>query len=256
LAALGGVLGVFVARAATGVLAAYVRTDPAGRGNGLALDLDLHADVRYLALTAALSLCTAVLCGLLPALRASSASLSHGLTARGADTGTAAGMFSAGKLLVVAQVALSLVLLIGAGLFLRTLHNLTTQDLGMARDHVLLVWALPGQTGGRGANAANFWQSLGEKLSAVPGVVASGASNQGVLNGADAGPNGGTGLRVEGATSPATGIAGWRSFVTPGFFQTMGIAFVAGRDFTERDTAAAPRVVIVGQAFSRHYFGD
>ena len=256
LAAMGGALGLALARWATGLLAAFVRTDPAGRGNGLALDLDLHADTRWLAFTAAISVVTALLFGLMPALRAARASLANGLGARGADTGATRGLFSAGKLLVVSQVALSLVLLVGAGLFLRTLRNLTTQDLGFARDHVLLVWTLPGQTSGRGANAANFWQSLGERLSEVPGVVAASASNQGVLNGAEAGTLGGPGLRIEGVPEVQSGLPGWRSFVSPGFFQTMGIALVAGRDFTERDTEAAPRGVIVNQTFARHYFGD
>src|SRR5262249_13709269 len=156
---------------------------------------------------------------LLPALRASSASLSLALNARGADTGSTRGPFTAGKLLVVAQVALSLVLLVGAGLFLRTLRNLAAEDLGFARDHLLLVWTLPGQAAGRGAAAANFWQALGERLTSVPGVIAAAASNQGVLNGAEA-TGSGPGLRVEGAAAPQSGVPGWRSFVSPGFFKT------------------------------------
>jgi predicted permease len=256
LAGIAGALGLLVARWATAVLASFVRADPAGRGVGLSLDLDLGPDVRWLGFTAALSLVTVVLFGLLPALRASSASFSNALTARGADAGWARGPFAARKLLVVSQVALSLVLLVSAGLFQRTLRNLAAEDLGFARDHLLLVWTLPGQTGGRGAAAADFWQALGERLSSVPGVIAAAASNQGVLNGAEAGGGSGPGLRVEGAAAPQTGVPGWRSFVSPGFFTTMGIGLVAGRDFTERDTAAAQRVVIVNQTFARHYFGD
>src|SRR5262249_23383776 len=109
--------------------------------------------------------------------------------------------------------------------------------------------------GGRGAAAANFWQRVMTALTAVPGVVSAGASNQGVLNGAEAGPAGGPGLRIEGEPQRPVGVPGWRRLVTPDCCKTMGIPVVAGREFTEQDTAEAPRGVIVNEAFARHYFG-
>jgi len=254
-AALAGAASILVAGWATSALGAFVRTDPAGRGNGLALDLDLQMDARRLAFTAFVSIAAAILFGLLPALRAAREPASRHLAMRGAETGTSRRLFTARDLLVVSQVAVSVVLLILAGLFVRTLRNLTHQDLGFARDRLLLVWTLPGQAGGRGAAAAGYWQALAGRLSSLPGVVSVSASNQGVLNGAEA-VGGGPPLRIEGAAAPQTGMPGWRSFVAPGFFRTMGIRLVAGRDFTERDTAAAPRCVIVNQAFARRYFGD
>jgi predicted permease len=259
LAAIGGLLGVLVAQWATATLAAFVRAGPAsGAAAALSMDLDVHPDARILAFTAALCLLTGVVFGLAPAFRGSRIALSSALIGRGPLSGAVArGHFTLGKLLVVLQVALSLVLVIGAGLFVRTLRNLTMQELGFDRDHLLLVWALPGQTGGRGAAAADFWRRAQDRVASLPGVVSVSASNQGVLNGSDlTGTGNGPGLRIEGEPPVARGIPGLRSFVAPGFFNTMGIPLLAGRDFTEKDTASAPRGVIVSQSLARHYFGD
>jgi predicted permease len=257
LAAMGGVLGLAFARWATTILAAFMRSGPVGNAVTLSMNVNVEPDGRFLAFTALLCLVTGILFGLAPALRASSVTLTPSLTGRGADSTTSRGRFSPGKLLVVSQVAVSLVLLIGAGLFLRTLRNLTTQDLGFDREHLLLVWTLPGQTGGRGVAASDFWQRVQEGLSSVPGVISASASNQGVLNGSDlSGLGNGPAIRVEGEAPLSSGPPGLRAFVAPGFFKTMGIPLVAGREFTEKDTAAAPRVVIVSQTFARYYFGD
>ena len=257
LAAMGGVLGLAFARWATGLLAVFMRSGPVGNAVTLSMDLDVEPDARFLAFTALLCLATGIFFGLAPALRASSVSLTPSLTGRGADSTTTRGRFSAGKLLVVSQVAVSLVLLIGAGLFVRTLRNLTTQDLGFDREHLLLIWTLPGQTGGRGAAAADFWQRVQQRLSSVPGVISTSASNQGVLNGSDFGgmTGSGPGLRIEGEPR-RPGQLGVRSFVAPAFFKTMGIPLVAGREFAESDTASAPRGVILSQTMARYYFGD
>jgi predicted permease len=102
-----------------------------------------------------------------------------------------------------------------------------------------------------------FWQRVQESLSSVPGVISASASNQGVLNGSDlSGLGNGPAIRVEGEAPLPSGPPGLRAFVAPGFFKTMGIPLVAGREFTEKDTATAPRVVIVSQTFARYYFGD
>jgi predicted permease len=256
LAAMGGVLGLVFARWATSVLAVFMRSGPVGNAVTLSMDLAVEPDWRFFAFTALLCLATGILFGLAPAFRASSVSLTPALTGRGADS-TTRGRLRPGKLLVVSQVAVSLVLLIGAGLFLRTLRNLTTQDLGFDREHLLLIWTLPGQTGGRGTAAADFWQRVQQRLSSVAGVISVSASNQGVLNGTDfSGVTGsGPGLRIEGEPR-LPGQLGVRSFVAPRFFKTMGIPLIAGREFTESDTATSPRGVIVSQTMARYYFGD
>jgi len=257
LSVIGGVAGLIFAQWATATLAAFVRLGPVtNAAPAYSMDLDVHPNATILAFTAALCAVTGVLAGLAPAFRGSQAPLSPALTGRGPYAGAFGGRFAIGKLLVVSQVALSIVLLIGAALFARTLRNLTTQDLGFDREHVLLVWTLPGQTDSRGAAAADFWHRVQERLSSISGVVSVGASNQGILNGSEVINLTGPSLRIDGEPPLPSGLPGFRSFITPGFFKTLGTPLVAGRDFAERDTAAAPRGVIISEAMARHYFGS
>ena len=259
LAIVGGALGVLVAQSATSALTSFLRSGPAtNAGATISMDLVVRPNGTILAFTAALCVVTGVLFGLAPAFRGSRVALSSSLVGRGPEAGiTGRGHFTLGRLLVVAQVALSLVVVIGAGLLARTLRNLTMQDLGFDRDRVLLVWTLPGQTDGRGPGAADFWRRALDRVATLPGVVAVSASNQGVLNGSDlTGVGNGPGLRIEGEPQLPNGPIGLRSFVAPGFFNTMGIRLVAGRDFTERDTSTAPRGVIISRSMAQHYFGD
>ena len=261
LAAAGGLVGALVAQWATASLSAFARSGPTtGARTVLSMDLDVHLDLRMLAFTSALCVLTGVLFGLAPALRGSRIAVSHALLPRGAGADAQRGRLTLGKILVVAQVAVSLVLVIGAGLLVRTLNNLTGEDLGFDSDRLLLVWSLPGQTGGRGAAAADFWRSAMDRVASVPGALAVSASNQGVLTGTDLsglGLSSGPALRIEGEpAAPTGGFPGVRSFVAPDFFRTMGIPILAGREFTEADVAAAPRGVVISRSMARHYFGD
>jgi predicted permease len=257
LAAVGGLLGILVADLATHALTAFVRSGPATAAAAtLSMDLDVHLDARMLTFNAALCLLTGILVGLAPAFRGSGVALSPTLVGRGPDAGSG-GRSALARLLVVFQVALSVALLVGAGLLARTLWNLRSQDLGFDRHRLLLVWSLPGQTGGRGARAADFWRTAFDRIASLPGVVSVSGSNQGVLNGADlTGFGSGPGLRIEGEPPAASGLPGLRSFIAPGFFQTMGIPLVAGRDFSEQDAAPSPRTVVISQGMARHYFGE
>jgi len=250
LAIIGGAVGVLLAQWATGALIAFVRSGPVTNAAvSLSMDLDVHPDVRILAFTATLCLVTGVIFGLAPSFRGSRLALAPAPVGRGPDTPSARGRFATGRLLVTVQVAASLVLVVGAGLFVRTLRNLTTQDLGFARERLLLVWTLPGQTGGRGAAAADYWRTAQDRLASIPGVLSVAATNQGVLNGSDVSNFAGApSLRIDGEPAATTGLAGWRSFVTPKFFETMGIPLAVGREFTEADTASTPRVFDVGPA--------
>jgi hypothetical protein len=125
-------------------LAVLVRSGSVGFNTApLAINLNLQTDGRSFAFTAALCLLTGLLFGLVPAFRSSKVALAPALTGRAAGSGGERGRFSLGKALVIAQVAASLLLLIGAGLFVRTLRNLKSQDLGLDREHVLLVWTSP-----------------------------------------------------------------------------------------------------------------
>src|SRR5262249_35430998 len=130
------------------------------------VSFDVQPNFRILAFAFAICIATATLFALAPALRGSNAALSPSLTARGpaARTSNAGGRWSVGDLLVVGQVAMSLVLLIGAGLFVRTLRNLESADLGVDRAHVLLVWTSPGQTGRAGQAIVDLFATERRRL--------------------------------------------------------------------------------------------
>jgi predicted permease len=259
LATLGGVLGLLAAYVASSVLLGFVRAGPATSAAAmLSIDLEIAPDLRMLGITAGLCVVTGILVGLVPALRGSRQALAPALIGRGpASSGAGRGLMAIGPLLVVAQVAISIVLLVGAGLLTRTLRNLASEDVGFDRDRLLLVWTLPGQTGGRGAAAADFWHDALARVAALPGVVSVSASNQGVLNGADLTNIGtGPGLRIEGEPLAPSGLPGLRSFIAPGLFRTMGVPILAGREFTEADNASTPRGVVISRSLARHYFGE
>jgi predicted permease len=244
LATLGGALGMLVAVWGTSVLLKIVAS---GR---LALDLDVHPDWRVLAFTAALCMLTGLLFGLAPAVRASRVSLSPALKGSGTNS---PGRFGLGKALVVSQVALSIVLLIGAGLFIRTLRNLKSQDLGFDREHVLLIWTAPDHIGRQGAALANFYETVQRQIASMPGVVSASPSAFGLMGD----QVGGSPVTVPGYKPPPgeDRFVPW-SLVATRFFATVGMRLELGRDFTARDTESAPRVAIVNESFAHHYFGD
>lgn len=244
LATLGGLLGMLVATWGTNAFSKFL---VAGQ---IAMQLDLHPDGSVLAFTSALCFVTGILFGLIPALRSAKVAVSPALARRGLE---APGRFGVGKMLVISQVALSLVLVIGAGLFLQTLRNLKSQDLGFERNQLLLFWTAPDQEGRQGAKLASLYETVQERLSALPGVRSASPSAFGLLAGSGGSPV----TNVEGYTGKADEerFTPW-SLIGPGFFDTAGIPRWLGRDFTARDNETAPRVAIVNESFARHYFGD
>jgi predicted permease len=149
------------------------------------------------------------------------------------------------------------VLLIGAGLFVTSLRNLRTQDVGVGRDHQLFVWTVPGQTGVRDDAMVDLWRRIQERLLQLPGVAAAGGANQALLTGGVNLNNRSTLLlTVPGEPARTTTQGGGRVFVTPGFFDAAGIRFVAGRDFTERDRESLANVAIINASMARFYFGS
>lgn len=254
LAILGGAVGLAISAWGTNALAAFVRSGPVGGAAPLSIDLDLTSDARVLVFATALCLFTGVLFGLVPSLRSSNVSLTPLLTGRGATATGSPGRFGFGKALVISQVALSLILLIGAGLFIRSLRNLRTQDLGFDREHVLLVWTAPVQTGRVGPALPDLYQRMQERLSNLPGVLSAMVSTGGMLQGGDEGGLSET-LKVEGQ-EPKPGLVIREVTVTPGFFETLGMPLLAGRDFTDQDTDKSPSVAIISETMARFYFGD
>jgi predicted permease len=242
LACAGCALGVLGAMVIVKVLAAMLATAPVSvSGQSAGVILDSTFNVRLLGFALSLAALTSVLFGLAPALAARRASLRDPLDQSSARL-VAGGRVGPHAVLVVIQVAMSLLLLTGAGLFLRTLANLKAQDLGFDRDRQLLVWTVPGQTGRQGDAMVELWRTVQERLSALPGVVSAAAANQSVLSG--------------NVFDPASPIRGFRTFITPRYFSTLGVPLVSGREFTDRDTERASRVAIINESLARHHFGD
>jgi predicted permease len=256
LAAISGILGAAFAIFGRRILEAYLalgalRSSGTSAPAQLPVSLDLKPDPRVFGFCAAICLLIGIGFGLAPALRAARVSIVAAL--RGAKTQPGRG--TAGRVLVILQVAVSVMLLVGAGLLARTLHNLRTQNLGLDRDHVLLVQTNSFASKRGPAELRNLWQIVQQRVSALPGVISASAANGGVLSGFEP-VNVSNPLRIEGETTVPNGLPGYRTFLAPGFFRTMGIRMVAGREFTEADTDAAPRVVVLNESLARHYFGD
>ena len=243
LALLGGVCGLLLARWATGVLVTFMSS---GR---TPIVLHLEPDARILAFTAAVSILTGVMCGLVPALRASRVDVLSGI--KGQARGSIGGnhWFGPGKILVVSQVVLCLLLLFGAGLFVRSLQRLDGQDGGFDREKILIVRVEPRGSDQRGVPGASArldrtYRDLLQRVTSIPGVrAASLAHFNPTTRVGYSGPvwlPDGTQQRVP------------QMMVYPNYFATMDIAFRAGRDFSERDLdASAPLVGVVNEAFVR-----
>src|SRR6267143_1893203 len=210
--------------------------------------LDLGMDWRVLAFTTALAALTTVSFGLAPALRATRAEPATLLQSGSRGTTGGRERFSLRRMLIVSQVALSVVLLMGALLFVRSLRNLTTLNVGFQQTGVLVTSVdftrlhLPEE------RYTEYKRDLVTRVQAIPGVesathamlVPFGGStwNDNVIN--------------EGSDQDA-GVA-WGDFLGPGYFQTIGTPLLAGRDFDDRDTATSVKVAIVNQAFARKIF--
>jgi predicted permease len=246
LAGLGGALGVALAYWGKDLLLAL---QPWGGGE---LALDLKLDFRVLSFTTIISLLTGLLFGLTPALRATRLDLTPTLkdTARN-SRGDARSSLS--KALVVAQVALSLVLLIGAGLFTRTLRNLQSLETGFNHENLVTFGLNPRLNNYTNAQIAQLFHGLLERLETIPGVRAVTLSQYPIL----AGSRNDAPIFVQGQASQANdGSNALVNDVAANFLDTLQIPILRGRGLTSQDDERAPRVAVVNQAFARKYFGD
>jgi predicted permease len=242
LAVLGGLVGLLLAfwgtRALLPLLADRSGSPP----------MALHMDLRLLVFAALVSMATALLFGVVPATRA--AKNSEGVRVQGVATGVAPPRF--GKILVACQVALSLVLVTGAGLFLRTLQNLRSVDAGVDREQLLLLRVDPVATGYDSSQLAGLNHRLESAVGVVPGVRSVSQSGVGLMQGRSRICC----ITVPGYTpAPGERMAIRTNDVSPSYFDTVGMTVLAGRGFDDRDGAAKLRPAIVNEAFIRHYFG-
>ncbi len=245
LAVIGGMLGVLLAMWSTDFLLSIspVRF-PAFVHIGI--------DMRVLAFSLAISALTGVIFGLAPAIQASSPNLHETLKdgSRAATESKRAARLRAS--LVVSEVALAMVLLIGAGLMIRSFERLQALDPGFEGDRLLTMeMSLPRSNYNR-AQILAFNQRLLEHLQTLPSVEAVALASDLPLSGStSAGP-----IRVEGQPDapPGSEIRMYRHQVSPGFFATLGIPLVRGRDFTPQDTAQSPDVVIISEDMAERYW--
>ncbi len=240
LAALGAVAGAWLARAMSRGIVALISLENNPRF------LQLETDWRMVAFTGGLAVLTCILFGLAPALRATRAPLAAAMNAGGRGSTETRERFSLRRALVVSQVALSLMLLAGALLFGRTLQNLMTLDAGFQQDGVLqldVMFRVP-----REQRQARL-DELFDRLRSTPGVDAVAASSYVPLGGNSWNDN----VLVDAPGGERKAVVNFDR-VSPGFFETMRIPLVAGRDFGAGDVPGAPAVAVVNESFARKFF--
>ena len=244
LAALGGAVGVLFAFWGKGVLLALADKDTRLFPSGV----DLSLNWRVLVFTVAVSLLTGVLFGLAPAWRATGVDLATSLKHSRRVTGTVSRL---SKGLIVAQVALSLLLLVGAGLFIRTLYNLQRVSLGFNQENLLLFRLQPEQSGYKDERLMRFYQQLFARLDNLPGVRAATFGRVALI----AQDNYVNGVSLPGETEiTAEPHDTNRQMARENYFATMEIPLLRGRGFTAQDDQRAPNVAIANQTFARKFF--
>ncbi|HMG33577.1 MAG TPA: ABC transporter permease [Blastocatellia bacterium] len=236
----GGVFGLLLSLWLSRFLVAIV-------DNGR-INLPLNVDSRVLAFTAVVSLLTGVLFGLAPAMASTKISLSEALKEGGAGKHTG-GRSRTVKVLVCGQVALSLLLLIGAGLFSRTLQKLQGVSLGFDRERLLLFSVWPGLNGYRGDRLVNYYTDVQSRIAALPGVRSVSFSGHGPIA---------YGSNVSFCSVPQmekTRVLRTNG-IGPGYFETLGIPLFAGRFINQHDDESGPKVAVINRALAAEVFGD
>jgi putative ABC transport system permease protein len=248
LATLGGVVGLLVALLGKSLLVV--------NDSGLPRVEEISIDGRVLGFTLALSLLTGLIFGLVPALQVSKPNLNELLK----DGGAKGGMEGSHRhrlcsLLVISEVALSLMLLISAGLMLKSFQRLTKVDPGFRSDNVMTAEiSLPKSKYSQDQQITRFYQQLLERVASSPGVRSAGIVTCLPMSGADSN----TGFFIEGRPLPGPGEMNhtyYRS-VSPDYFNAMGVPLVKGRHFTEQDSHDAPKVAIINETMAHRFWPD
>lgn len=256
LSGFGAMVGLVLAFIADRLLlAAYLPADP-----NQGLTVSAAPDLRILGFTFCVMLLTALIFGLVPALHSSRADIAPTLKDQAGSVVGGSNVLMR-KLLVGAQITLSLLLLIGAGLFLRTLTNLRTLGPGFSPERLVGFNVDPSLNGYTDAHMRTFYQRLTEDLQSAPGVTSVGLASMRILEGGEWDSS----MTVEGyAAKPGAGPEPYMNSISPNYFATMGIPVLAGRDFTIRDTQQvkhgpdaddfSPAMVMINESFAKKYF--
>ena len=243
LAAFGAISGLLVAKWTLDLIASIM---PANDGPQIAFSLS----PTMLMFAGGAAIITGLAFGLFPALHSTRPDLAHTLKNQAGQPGGAKAARRFRTTLATVQIAMSMALLVPAGLFAKSLFNVSRIDLGMKTDHMVLFSIAPELNSYTTERTRQLFERMEDELSAVPGVTSVVAAIVPVL----AGDNWGNSLAVEGfEAGPDTNTNASFNGVGPGYFRTMGIALMAGREFTRADAFGAPKVAIVNQAFARKF---
>ena len=242
LAILGTILGVALAQVLSRGLISFLNTE------GSRVFVGLMPDLRMLGFTAAIAAGTCLLFGLLPALRATKVAPAAAMRTGGRGLTAGRDRHSLRRALVTGQVALSLVLLVGAVLFVRSLQKLLSVDPGFRPDGIISVDIDIGPAKFPKDQRPVVFQQLQERLAAQPGIVSVAQIGMTPLSGS------GWNESVRPDASTAAAKESFFNRFGPGYLRTMGIGLIAGRDFDERDRVGSPKISIVNEAFAKRFF--
>jgi predicted permease len=251
LSLIGGALGLILAVWLNGL---FKFAGPTLDYATMDFDYDLSLDHRILSFTVLASLLTGIIFGLAPALQASRTDLVTTLKGEAALATAGLRRLSLRNLLVISQVALALVLLISAGLFIKSMQNAQSMNPGFRTEHLLMASVNVNLHGYNEAKGRNFYRQLGERIKRLPGVE----------HASFAGPlpldqyNYGTSITIEGRVPKTENerLSVMYSIVGHDYFDTMNTPVVQGRAFTEHDNEKAPRVVIINETLAQRYWPD
>ena len=247
LAAMGGVAGAVLSIWVGDLLLSVMPFESFTRS------LSTEPDLRVGLFTAGVALLTAVLFGLIPALQASKPELNRTLREEAGNLSGSTSHARFRKGLVVAQVALSMLLVAGAGLFARSLYNLKTLDTGFDVDNLITFRLDPSLSGYDQTRIKQFYDRLLADIRQIPGVQSASMAQVAALTGTTSSRT----IQVQGyEPKPDENMNPWTNEVAPDYFRTMGMPLIAGREFHERDIDGAPLVAIVNESFATYFFGS
>jgi predicted permease len=243
LALLAGLASLWVTYGTSAMVIGFL-----ARGSGDVFDSSLNPTT--LLFTLAISLLTGFLFGLFPAYHATRNELAGSMKDQAGNLSATGAASHFRRVLVTAQIALSLMLLISAGMFLRSLTNIMTLDLGLRTDNLIAFGVSPGLSQYTPERTRIFFEQAEQKLKALPGVDSAVVSMVPLL----AGDNHGNNVSVDGfVPGPDTDTNSMLNAVSPGFFSTLGITVLKGREFTDSDVLNMPKVAIVNETFERKF---
>ena len=243
LAVLGGIAGLVVARWTLALVASLLPPDAVAT-------LEFELQGRVMVFAAIVSVATGLIFGLFPAWHSTKPDLVSAIKAQAGQPSGARGAARFRSSLVTAQIALSMALLMCAGLFVKSLMNVSRVDLGLKIDNVITFGISPSLSGYEPVRAKALFERAEQELAGVPGVTGVASARVALL----AGNNWGNDVSVEGfERGPDTDAGSRYNEINPGYFRTLGVPLLAGREFTPADVEKSPKVAIVNEAFTKKF---